>query len=82
MRLLSEAGYIKANILDSSEGDGLIAAALARRLTNSGHELLDTIRADSLWNKIKEIFKTQGIEMTFELVVAVGKKLMEQALGV
>lgn len=77
MRLLSEAGYIKANILESSSGDGHIAAALARRLTNSGHELLDTIRTESVWAKVKETFKAKGIEMTFDLVIAVGKKVME-----
>ena len=80
MRLLNEAGYIKANILESKTGDGHIAAALARSLTNSGHELLDTIRNDTVWVKIQETFKTRGIEMTFDLVVAAGKRIMESIL--
>lgn len=77
MRLLNEAGYIKANIIESSSGDGLIAVALARRLTNPGHELLDAIRTESVWAKVKDTFKAKGIEMTFDLVIAVGKKVME-----
>lgn len=80
MRLLSEAGYIKANILESSSGDGQIASALARSLTNAGHELLDTIRNDTVWGKVQETFKTKGMEMTFDLVIAVGKKAMESIL--
>ena len=80
MRLLSDAGYIKANILESKSGDGHIAAALARSLTNSGHELLDTIRNDTVWGKVQDTFKTKGIEMTFDLVIAVGKKAMEGIL--
>ena len=81
IRLLSEAGYIKANILESKSGDGRIAAALARSLTNSGHELLDTVRNDTVWGKIEDKFKTNGVEMTIDLVMAVGKKVMENLLG-
>ena len=81
IRLLSEAGYIKANILDSHSGDGRIAAALARCLTNSGHELLDTIRSDTVWGKIQDKFKTSGVEMTFDLVLFAGKKISEALLG-
>lgn len=80
MRLLNDAGYIKANILESSSGDGHIGAALARSLTNSGHELLDTIRNDTVWGKVQDTFKSKGIEMTFDLVIAAGKKIMEQIL--
>lgn len=80
MRLLSEAGYIKANILESHSGDGHIAAALARRLTNSGHDLLDTIRAESVWSKVKDTFKSKGIDMSFDLVITVGKKIAETLL--
>lgn len=81
MRLLSEAGYIKANILESKSGDGRIPAALARSLTNSGHELLDTIRSDTVWGKIQDKFKANGVEMTFDLVLFSGKKIMENLLG-
>lgn len=81
MRLLKDAGYIDAIFLESRTGDGHIANALAKRLTNSGHDLLDTIRNDNLWSKIKEHFRTRGVDMTFDLVIAVGKRLAEQALG-
>ncbi|MGH8497285.1 MAG: DUF2513 domain-containing protein [Methylococcales bacterium] len=80
MRLLSEAGYIKAIIVESSEGVGLIVAAIATRLTNPGHELLDTIRAESVWGKIKDTFKAKGVEMTFDLVISLGKKIAESLL--
>lgn len=81
MRLLSEAGYIDARIMASSSGDGKINAALAIRLTNAGHDLLDTMRNDSVWNKVKEKFTSNGIEMTFDLVVSVGKKIIEAVLS-
>ncbi|SEM10377.1 Hypothetical protein SAMN05518845_11684 [Variovorax sp. YR750] len=81
MRLLSEAGYIKADILESKSGDGRIAAAIARGLTNSGHDLLDTIRNDTVWAKIQETFKAKSIDMTFDLVITVGKRIMESLLS-
>lgn len=80
MRLLNDAGYIKAKILESSSGDGRIGVALARHLTNKGHELLDTIRAESVWGKVKDTFKSKGVEMTFDLVVSIGKKIAENML--
>ncbi|MHB8474176.1 MAG: DUF2513 domain-containing protein [Gammaproteobacteria bacterium] len=52
----------------------------ARRLTNSGHELLDTMRNESVWGKVKDTFKTKGVEMTFALVLSVGKKVAENLL--
>lgn len=81
MRLLKEAGYITASIIESSDGDGLIAAAFATRLTNSGHELLDTIRSDTVWGKIQDKFKSSGVDMTFDLVIMAGKRIMESLLS-
>ena len=81
MRLLGQAGYIKTKILESSSGNGKIEAAIAMHLTNTGHELLDTIRSESVWAKITDTFKSKGIEMTFDLVISVGKKIMESLLS-
>lgn len=48
MRLLSQAGYIKAKILESSSGNGAIGAALAIHLTNTGHECRRAFKFDHL----------------------------------
>lgn len=81
MRLLSDSGYIEANIRNLSDGSGRIGVALATRLTNTGHNLLDTIRNDTVWGKVKDKFSTSGIDMTFDLVITVGKKIMEAMLS-
>ncbi len=81
MRLLRQGGFIKANILESNSGDGRINAALARSLTNSGHELLDTIRSDTVWEKVQEKFKASGVEMTFDLVIHTSRKIIESLLS-
>lgn len=81
MRLLSEAGYIEAKIQNLHDGSGRIGVALATKMTNSGHNLLDTIRNETVWKKIKDKFSTSGIDMTFDLVIAAGKKIMEAMLA-
>ena len=81
IRLLKEAGYIDAIYTESKTGNGHINSAMAKRLTNTGHELLDTIRNDTIWSKIKDTFRTKGVDMTFDLVLSVGKKIAEQAIG-
>lgn len=81
MRLLSEAGYIEAKIQNLSDGSGRIGVALATKMTNAGHNLLDTIRNETVWKKIKDKFSTSGIDMTFDLVITAGKKIMEAMLA-
>jgi hypothetical protein len=81
MRLLDQAGYIKARILESSSGNGEINAATAIHMTDKGHELLDTMRNDGVWLKIKDKFAEKGLDMTFDLVVGVGKRIMESLLS-
>ncbi len=81
MRLLSEAGYIEAKIQNLHDGSGKIGVALATKITNAGHNLLDTIRNDTVWRKIKDKFSKSGIDMTFDLVITAGKKIMESMLS-
>jgi hypothetical protein len=80
MRLLDQAGYVNAKFLESKSGNGAIHAAIVTNMTNAGHELLDTIRSESVWSKTKETFKSKGLDMTFDLVISVGKKIIESIL--
>lgn len=80
MRLLRDAGCIEANILDTSTGDNLIGAALARKLTSKGHDLLDTIRNESVWAQIKHKFQSRGLDMTIDMVINVGRHIMVSML--
>lgn len=81
MRLLDQAGYISGKFLESKSGSGEINAAIVTQMTHAGHELLDTIRSDTVWGKTKDRFKAKGIEMTFDLVITVGKQIMESILS-
>lgn len=81
MRLLHDAGYISAVFLETDGAEGLINFAHAKHLTNAGHELLEIMRNKTVWGKVKETFKTKGLEMSFDLVTTVGKKIMETILS-
>lgn len=67
--LLWRAGFIQGVDASSSDGDSIIAQGL----TWSGHDLLDTIRSQAIWERIKSTAKDKGIELTFESVKALGK---------
>jgi len=66
MELLMEAGLVNGQ-MSKTMGPGP-HDFLAIRLTWQGHEFLDTIRNDTVWQKTKQSFLSQGISMTFDLV--------------
>ena len=81
MRLLRDENCIEANILETSTGDNLIGAAIARRLTPKGHDLLDSIRNETVWNQIKDKFQSKSLDMTIDLVIKVGMRIMDSMLA-
>lgn len=80
MRLLDQAGYLSGKFHESRSGSGTINAAIVTNLTNAGHVLLDAIRSETVWEKTKDTFKSKGLDMTFDMVIAVGKKVFESLL--
>jgi hypothetical protein len=80
VKLLDESGLIKVSILEYS-GDADIYFDLDR-LTWSGHDFLDAIRNDSIWNKTKQMITDKGGAMTFELIKSFAISLAKTALGI
>lgn len=70
--LLVNNGYIDGlQIIRSA--DGLFHYGLhSPRLTMAGHDLLDTMRSTTVWEKIKTTAKTKGIELTFDAIKTLG----------
>lgn len=81
LALMKDAGLIEAMVHYSSEGDGEIAIALARGMTWKGHELLDSIRNESVWSDVKKRFREKSLDMTVDLVMKVSGNLIASALG-
>lgn len=66
VRLLIDAGLINGRISETLGSE--VKDFFASSLTWHGHELLDTIRSNQVWEKTKSTFLEKGIEMTFDLV--------------
>ena len=67
IKLLSDARLVEAI---NSSSDEMIYEYYAQDLTLAGHEFLDNIRSDTNWNKIKNLIKGKGGELTFETIKA------------
>jgi len=74
--LLLDAGYITAVNATTLDGRALISP----ELTWAGHELLDTIRSKTVWERIKQLAKEKGIELTFDSVKLLAAKALEMTL--
>lgn len=77
MRLMIEANLATGAVV------GMSAPAYVRlnRLTWAGHELLDSIRKDTVWNKIKETARVKGVDLTVDALKAIAGMVLSQWLG-
>ena len=69
MELLLDAGLVKGEMrkeLRVRPQDFIVYS-----LTWQGHEFLDTIRSDTVWQNTKKSFQQNSISMTFDLIKSV-----------
>lgn len=77
MRLLLEAGLMTGGCRDALGPPW----CYARRLTWEGHEFLDKIRRETVWNKVKEMARVRGVELSFEVIKMTAGDIIESMLG-
>ena len=80
MELLFEAGLVDGQ-MSKTIGPGSYDF-FATRLTWNGHEFLDGIRSETVWQKTKKAFATKGVTMTFDLVKSVATETASAAFKV
>ena len=51
------------------------------RLTMAGHDLLDTMRSKPIWEKVKAIAKTKGLELTMDTIKGLAGLALKSVLG-
>ena len=78
MRLLIESGLAVGG---APELLGGASYAYLTRLTWEGHELLDKMRRETVWNKIKETARTKGVDLSVEVVSQVGAAVIARMVG-
>ena len=78
LQIMYEAGFINAEPIQTAKGR--LYDLLPFRLTWKGHEFLDTIRGKNIWPKIKEMVKSKGGQLSFELIKQIAGRLVETEL--
>ena len=78
MALLVKAGFAEGPIWEGN--DGSVIANL-NNLTWNGHELLDHIRQDKVWESVKKTALQKGIDLTFSIVTELAAKTMRSFLN-
>ena len=51
------------------------------RLTNAGHEFVESIRSETIWAKAKEIVRKSGAELSFSTIQQVAIEVLKKSLG-
>ena len=75
---MSEAGFISYS---PRYADNSLYDAFFEDITYEGHQYLDAIRQDTIWNKIKLKMASSGGSLTFSLIQALGIAFLKSQLG-
>lgn len=78
MLQLAHGGFIEARD-QGKPGRALYCVAI--RLTWEGHELLDRIRTDTAWKRVRKIAHDRSIDLSFEVVKSIATMCLQQMLG-
>lgn len=76
-RLLDEAGLIRA---DCAKTLGAPLYCLASSLTWSGHELLDQIRRETVWNRTLGLLRERGLDVSLHALKTAAARVVVDLL--
>ncbi|MDI9247117.1 DUF2513 domain-containing protein [Stenotrophomonas sp. RS-48] len=83
LALIVDSGLAVGNVQYSlgSRDSTVPTAALAFRLTPEGHDFIDTIRDETIWNKTKQKVATVGGSVSIGVLKEIATALAKSALG-
>jgi Hypothetical protein (DUF2513) len=76
--MLHDAGYLHAAMI---RGRAIVTSATVKDVTMKGYDLLDTIKSQTVWARIKKLAKDEGIELSFDAVKQLAGVALKQVLG-
>ncbi len=74
----------QAKLIDfepESSSTGRIIRVIPIGLFWSGHEFLDTVRNDKVWNQVKDRAREKGTEMPFEIMKSMALEIAKKFFG-
>ncbi len=74
--LLINKRLIEGRVLKLYDGD----RCKVDSLTWEGHDFLDAVRSNSIWDKTKNILKEKGLGMSFEIIKKIAIKLLAEEI--
>ena len=73
LRIMKDGGLVEGWVVDNGI-DGYSSEISG--LTWKGHEFLDAIRDDGVWEKVKTHFKEKGVGMTIDTICTVAGNIL------
>jgi len=81
LELLIDNGYVEGIQILRGMDNTFSYGLHDPRLTMAGYDLLDTMRSQPVWEKIKSMAKTKGIELTFDVIKSFSVLAIKQIIG-
>lgn len=81
LELMMEKGLLTGNFV-YADGSMLFSAL---KISWEGHDFLDSIKNDTVWNKVKESLKNKGLELgqvSFDILKEYAKLKIKETLGI
>lgn len=78
IRLLEDAGFVKAEIYEDSEG----ISAEVERMTSQGYDFLDSIRNATIWEKVKERVRSTAGSVSLSVLSDVAITIVKRKVGI
>lgn len=80
LEMLVENGYVDGIKIERGFS-GFSYSIWKPRLTMAGHDLLDTMRSKTVWEKVQSTAKEKGLELTFETIKALTVAAVKSLVG-
>ena len=78
MRLIIEAGLAQGSAMEDHSGGNTTVprAVVIFRMTNAGHDFIDSVRGDTVWNAVTDKVKTLGGSFTLNVLQQLALKVL------
>ncbi|MGN1303728.1 MAG: DUF2513 domain-containing protein [Oscillospiraceae bacterium] len=76
---LKEANFIEMQVIGNPSH---ISSISFESITFSGHQYLDSIKSSSVWEEVKQTFKSKAIELSLNAIMIVAKNVISKQLAI
>lgn len=78
MNMLDQAGLIDARC---TKGADTSLVCVATSLTWQGHEFLERIKRETVWNKVKEVAMNKGVDLSIDVIKALSAQVIASLIS-